>query len=112
MNEQEKREKRIEDLISLLAFIFVKKMNNNGIKYEDIAEALDNAGYRKADEVRKETAKEIFTNIIENIDSAQRGLQSDDDKEWYRNKLYYKGLCWARRIVIDIMKEFGVEVEE
>ena len=44
------------------------KFNSQECSYKEDAEELYYAGYRKADEVRKETAKEIFGAIINNRD--------------------------------------------
>lgn len=39
--------------------------------------------------------------LIEHIESVQNDLQSNNDKKWEKNKPYYKGLAWARRLVLD-----------
>lgn len=39
------------------------------------------------------------------IDTAQQSLESNDDKVWSRNKDYFKGLVWARRILLDAPAE-------
>ena len=33
------------------------------------------------------------------IDAAQNSLASSDDRQWCREKPYFKGLAWARRLV-------------
>lgn len=64
---------------------------NNGFG-EWYAKALYNAGYRKADEVRKETAREILSQI---------------DKILKRNHI-----CSVLGEIDELAKKFGVEVEE
>lgn len=65
MNKQEQ--------IKEMAIILYKKMILDANEYEKdcftkYAEALYNAGYRKADEVRKETAKKIFDALYQWLD--------------------------------------------
>ena len=96
MTEQEKR---IDDLSTLLACIFVEKMKHNGIKYEDIAEALDDAGYRRADEVYNEAyTSGKKDGIIDFVQTVIRCL---------KNEPYLH--TWLREIAFG---KFGVEVEE
>ena len=56
------------------------------------------ARYIDADKLEKE------------IDNAQNSLQTNDDKLWDLNKPYFKGLCWARRLLIDQPTADVVEV--
>ena len=37
--------------------------------------------------------------IHKKIDAIQISLESNDDKVWYKNKPYYKGLAMSRRII-------------
>ena len=67
---------------------------------DNIAEQVINFGYRKADEVRKETAREILQDISKVI----KFESSLDDK----NKAF--NLCLE--VVKDVISEYGVEVEE
>lgn len=67
MTEQENREKAIgefaKDIFNAKSFVdnpFIDNRKGND-RYWSIAEELTAKGYRKADEVRKETAKEILS---------------------------------------------------
>lgn len=44
------------------------------------------------------------------IDFEQQTLKSDNDKIWQMNKGYFKGLAWARRLLIDAPTVDAVEV--
>jgi hypothetical protein len=37
--------------------------------------------------------------VLQEIIKAQESLESNMDKEWTRNKPYFKGLAWANRII-------------
>lgn len=87
------REKRIEDLSTLLAYIFVENMKPNGIKYEDIAEALDDADYRKANDVRKEILEELKKKRF-------------DDREFDKFTGSRYIVLW--KDVVEVFKKFGV----
>ena len=39
--------------------------------------------------------------LIKEITIAQETLQTSDDKQWERNKKYFKGLAWAHKIVLE-----------
>lgn len=39
--------------------------------------------------------------VIKEIDAAQDSLEFNNDEMWEINRKYYKGLCWARRIIED-----------
>lgn len=67
----------------------------------EYAEAVYDEGYRKVDEVRKETAKEILNDLYFNLKS------SVQDKVAKSND-YYNVAGWVE----EIAKEYGVEVEE
>lgn len=65
----------------------------------ELAEILCDAGYRKAEEVRKETAREILQKI------------KAFPRDWIHS--YQKGAIILREAEINqIATEFGVEVEE
>lgn len=65
------------------------------------SELFYNAGYRKADDVRKETAKEVLNDLYYNLQvSVQEKISKSND--------YYNILGWIE----EIAKEYGVEVEE
>lgn len=77
------------------------------------AEALYNAGYRKAEEVRKETAKEIFQKVV-NICRKEEDFQ-DETVNTQLEPLYFgiMNLCaFIRNEVKEIAKQYSVEVEE
>ena len=61
----------------------------------DAAKAIYNAGYRKADEVQKETAKEILQYVGDLYDDCDQRFRLKD-YQWHKN------LC----------KKYGVEVEK
>lgn len=61
--------------------------------------------------------------VHEEIEAIQISLESNDDKVWYRNKPYYKGLAMSRRIINDtptadvapkseVAREIFEEIEE
>ena len=64
----------------------------------EIAEGLYNAGYRKAGEVRKETAKEILLLLGKGYD--------ETEKTEFNNLQWYKEFCR------ELKHRYGVEVEE
>ena len=77
------------------------------------AEALYNAGYRKVDDVRKETAKEIFQKVV-NICIKEEDFQ-DGTVNTKLEPLYFgimNGCAFIRNEVKEIAKQYGVEVEE
>lgn len=88
------KQEQIEEMIKLIG-------NVKPFYVETIAKALYNAGYRKADEVRKETAREILQTLYDKCyeidneydDIGIGHIVADDDI-----------LCLA--------KHYGVEVEE
>ena len=80
---------------------------------EDIAEGIYNAGYRKAEEVRKETAKEIFQKVV-NICRKEEDFQ-DGTVNTQLEPLYFGIMnCCAfiRGEVKELAEQYGVEVEE
>ena len=64
----------------------------------EIAEGLYNTGYRKAGEVRKETAKEILLLLGKGYD--------ETEKTEFNNLQWYKEFCR------ELKHRYGVEVEE
>ena len=77
------------------------------------AEALYNAGYRKVDDVRKETAKEIFQKVV-NICIKEEDFQ-DGTVNTQLEPLYFgimNGCAFIRNEVKKLAKHYGVEVEE
>lgn len=90
--EQMKKEDQIAELAGQLECGDIPGNYNSGNLVDNIAEQVINAGYRKAGEIRKETAREILERF-----------QYDYAK---MNDQYGLGL------VKDIAAEYGVEVEE
>ena len=77
------------------------------------AEALYNAGYRKAEEVRKETAKKIFQKVV-NICRKEEDFQ-DGTVNTQLEPLYFgimNGCAFIRGEVKKLAEQYGVEVEE
>lgn len=81
--------------------------------HKDTAEKLYNAGYRKAEEVRKETAKEIFQKVV-NICRKEEDFQ-DGTVNTQLEPLYFgimNGCAFIRGEVKELAKQYGVEIEE
>ena len=106
MTEQEKREKAIEvkDLAQLMRTYCHDKIpdcNSNKDCDECMAKLLVDKGYRKEEEVQKETALKILNRLV---DVAEKHISDD-----------YKGI-FAAKVAIEmeevIKKEFGVEIED
>lgn len=79
----------------------------------NIAKTIYNAGYQKAEEVRKETAKEIFYRVV-NICRKEIDFQ-DGTVNTQLEPLYFgiaNGCAYIRGEVEKIAKEYGVEVEK
>ena len=109
MTEQE----QIEEMISTLA-----ASNNPFVDVPvdimpQVAKALYNAGYRKSEEVRKETAKEIFYRVV-NICRKEIDFQ-DGTINTQLEPLYF-GIINGCDFVMDevkrLAKQYSVEVEE
>lgn len=106
MTEQEKRERAIEEMLSYGAkcSIFVKDWDckKKCIYYPcgciHACEKLYDAGYRKVEEVRKETAKEYHNKVAQEIEL--HNFENTSDFE-------YMDVCNK-----EILMEFCVEVEE
>ena len=80
---------------------------------DDIAEGIYNAGYRKAEEARKETAKEIFQKVV-NICRKEEDFQ-DGTVNTQLEPLYFGIMnCCAfiRGEVKELAEQYGVEMEE
>ena len=105
MNKQEQIEE-IEKIIDEMYWVYDTTAG-------DIAEGLYNAGYRKVDEVRNETAKEIFQKVV-NICRKEEDFQ-DGTVNTQLEPLYFGIMnCCAfiRGEVKELAKNYGVEVEE
>lgn len=72
----------------------IRKIDNGSKTHKEVAKDLYAAGYRKADTVRKETAKEILT-IVGNI---------TDSEEWTKLKNYQ----WFT----DLCAKYGVKIKQ
>ena len=80
---------------------------------EKLSEALYDAGYQKAEEVRKETAKDIFQKVV-NICIKEEDFQ-DGTVNTQLEPLYFgimNGCAFIRGEVKKLAKQYGVEVEE
>lgn len=108
------REEQIEEIKQVL----IKTCKRCRLFEEDYmqskyAEALYNAGYRKAEEVRKETAKEIFQKVV-NICIKEEDFQ-DGTVNTQLEPLYFgimNGCAFIRGEVKELAEQYGVEVEE
>lgn len=99
MTEQEKREKAIEEMAQVQPCPYgcencIEYGLNKKCKDWVLAERLYDAGYRKEEEVQKETAKEIYTAVL---DLRELMVNNDD------------ALCILRNVE-SWAKEDGVEV--
>ena len=104
MTEQEKRENAIEEMARITS---MRSCNDNicDLHNDRCAECeatrLYDAGYRKEEEVRKETATEYSNRIDEIVTWCISNKIGDDfDYEYFSN-------C-----ISNLKKQFGVEVEE
>nr|DAH53940.1 MAG TPA: hypothetical protein [Caudoviricetes sp.] len=68
---------------------------------DNIAEQVINAGYRKAEDVRRETLKEVLQELYSMIEYEKMGL---DDEFLY-------GLNLAEDQIFILCEKYGVEVE-
>ena len=68
---------------------------------DNIAEQVINAGYRKAEDVRRETLKEVLQELYSMIEYEKMGL--DDD--------FLYGLNLAEDQIFILCEKYGVEVE-
>lgn len=90
MNKQE----QIEEIAKIIDELYNVYDTTAG----EIAEGLYNTGYRKAGEVRKETAKEILLLLGKGYD--------ETEKTEFNNLQWYKEFCR------ELKHRYGVEVEE
>ena len=105
MNKQE----QIEEMAKIVDEMY----NVYTTTADDIAEGLYNAGYRKAEEARKETAKEIFQKVV-NICRKEEDFQ-DGTVNTQLEPLYFgimNGCAFIRGEVKKLAEQYGVEVEE
>ena len=103
----------LQEQIAEMAKIVDEMYNVYTTTAEDIAEGLYNAGYRKAEEVRKETAKEIFQKVV-NICRKEEDFQ-DGTVNTQLEPLYFgimNGCAFIRGEVKELAEQYGVEVEE
>ena len=68
----------------------------------ELAEILCDAGYRKADEVRKETAREILNLVYQRVKDISG---KSDDESIYEDSSFVN-------VLNNIGQKYGVEVEE
>lgn len=71
------------------------------------AELFYNAGYRKSEEVRKETAKEILDEIDNALHDLAMAYADKGHKDYYAVCEYVH-----LKVISKITKKYGVEVEE
>ena len=103
------REEQIEEMTKIVDEMY----NVYTTTADDIAEGLYNAGYRKAEEARKETAKEIFQKVV-NICIKEEDFQ-DGTVNTQLEPLYFgimNGCAFIRGEVKKLAEQYGVEVEE
>lgn len=107
------KQEHIEEMVSILA-----ASNNPFVDVPieimpKVAEALYNADYRKAGEVRKETAKEILQRVIKickNEEDFQNGSTNTQLMPLYFG--IANGCAYVRGEVKELAKQYGVEVKE
>ena len=109
IEEMTKERNEIKDIMKLLD----KCVSLNPMYKSEVASVLYGNNYRKAEEVRKETAKEIFQKVI-NICRKEEDFQ-DGTVNTQLEPLYFgimNGCAFIRNEVKEIAKQYGVEVEE
>ena len=126
------REKQIEEIDELTTVLYEANHKKSVLDYRWLATEAYNAGYRKenknyigtdkvlrsidyrpVEEVRKETAKEIFQRVI-NICRKEEDFQ-DGTINTQLEPLYFgiaNGCAFIRDEVKELAKQYGVEVEE
>ena len=126
------REKQIEEIDELTTVLYEANHKKSVLDYRWLATEAYNAGYRKArknhtgtdkvlrsidyrpvEEVRRETAKEIFQRVI-NICRKEEDFQ-DGTINTQLEPLYFgiaNGCAFIRDEVKELAKQYGVEVEE
>ena len=104
------KQEQIEEMTEKMQRCFEK---NGLLNFKWFAEALYEAGYRKAEEVQKETAKVIFQKVI-NICRKEEDFQ-DGTVNTQLEPLYFgimNGCAFIRGEVKELAEQYGVEVEE
>jgi len=97
------KQEQIKEMVSIMA-----ASNNPFIDVPveimpQVAKALYNAGYRKAEEVRKETAKEIFTEERNLVKEFAEQLKARITKFIWRHNIPE---CIFNDIMSDLLKEY------
>ena len=109
IEEMAKERNEIKDIMRLLD----KCVSLNPMCKSEVASVLYGNNYRKAEEVRKETAKEIFFFFL-NIGRQEEDFQ-DGTVNTQLEPLYFgimNGCAFIRGEVKELAKQYGVEVEE
>ena len=112
MNKQEqiaemaKERNEIKDIMKLLD----KCVSLNPMCKSEVASVLYGNNYRKAEEVRKETAKEIFQKVV-NICRKEEDFQ-DGTVNTQLEPLYFGIMNGCAFIRCEVAEQYGVEVEE
>lgn len=126
------KEKQIEEIDELTTVLYEANHKKSVLDYHWLATEAYNAGYRKesknyigtdevlrsidyrpVEEVRRETAKEIFQRVI-NICRKEEDFQ-DGTINTQLEPLYFgiaNGCAFIRDEVKELAKQYGVEVEE
>lgn len=96
------KEEQIEEIAKWLDELWV----NYESTPREVAESIINAGYRKADEVRKETAREILNLVYQRVkDISGKSEYLLDDESIYEDSSFVN-------VLNNIGRKCGVEVEE
>ena len=109
IEEMAKERNEIKDIMKLLD----KCVSLNPMCKSEVASVLYGNNYRKAEEVRKETAKEIFQKVV-NICRKEENFQ-DGTVNTQLEPLYFgimNGCAFIRGEVKELAEQYGVEVEE
>lgn len=107
--EMAKERNEIKDIMKLLD----KCVSLNPMYKSEVVSVLYGNNYRKAEEVRKDTAKEIFQKVV-NICRKEEDFQ-DGTVNTQLEPLYFgimNGCAFIRGEVKELAKQYGVEVEE
>ena len=107
MTEQEKREYAIDIYkagIALDATDFAFGVDGDS-HFDRLAEHLAKLGYRKEEEVQKETAKEIFAEL-------RSHCMTSETENCYGEVVIPKSYTWWEDDLNKLEKKFGVEVKE
>lgn len=109
IEEMAKERNELKDIMKLLD----KCVSLNPMCKSEVASVLYGNNYRKAEEVRKETAKEIFQKVV-NICRKEEDFQ-DGTVNTQLEPLYFgimNGCAFIRGEVKELAEQYGVEVEE